>query len=92
MALGLYFQPQSFTKERYDQTLERLNQAGAGAPAGRKFHFAFVGEGGGIEVFDVWDSMEDFDRFGETLVPILNEAGVDPGQPQVAEIHNFILG
>jgi hypothetical protein len=40
----------------------------------------------------VWDSMESFEKFGETLVPIMNELGADPGQPQVAEIHNIILG
>lgn len=92
MALGLYFQPQSFTKERYDEAIGRLEQAGAASPPGRKYHFAFTGESGGIEVFDVWDSMESFEKFGETLVPILNELGTDPGQPQVAEIHNVILG
>jgi hypothetical protein len=92
MALGMYFQPASFTRERYDEAIARLDQAGAAAPAGRKFHFAFVGESGGIEVFDVWDSMEDFEKFGETLVPIMSELGADPGQPQVAEIHNVILG
>jgi hypothetical protein len=92
MALGLYFQPQSFTKERYEQAIARLQQAGAGAPAGRKYHFAFTGQSGGIEVFDVWDSMDAFEAFGETLVPIMTELGADPGQPQVAEIENIILG
>jgi hypothetical protein len=92
MALGMYFQPQSFSKERYDETLQRLEQAGAGSPPGRKYHFSFTGQNGGIEVFDVWDSMESFEKFGETLVPIMNELGADPGQPQVAEIHNIILG
>jgi hypothetical protein len=91
MALGMYFQPQSFSKERYDEALQRLEQAGAGSPAGRKYHFSFAGQSG-IEIFDVWDSMESFEKFGETLVPIMNELGADPGQPQVAEIHNIILG
>jgi hypothetical protein len=92
MALGMYFQPESFSKERYDEVLQRLEQAGAGSPPGRKYHFSFTGQAGGIEVFDVWDSMESFEKFGETLVPIMNELGADPGQPQVAEIHNIILG
>jgi hypothetical protein len=29
---------------------------------------------------------------GETLIPILTELGVDPGQPHVAEVHNVIVG
>jgi len=92
MALGMYFQPQSFGADGYDEVIQRLEQAGAGSPPGRKYHFASTGQSGGIEVFDVWDSMESFEKFGETLVPIMNELGADPGQPQVAEIHNVILG
>jgi hypothetical protein len=92
MALGMYFQPASFSKERYDEAIQRLEQAGASSPEGRKYHFAFTGQSGGIEVFDVWDSMESFEKFGETLVPVLNELGADPGEPQVAEIHNVIAG
>ncbi|MBV8159322.1 MAG: hypothetical protein JO265_00200 [Acidimicrobiia bacterium] len=47
---------------------------------------------GAIHVFDVWDSMEQFEKFGETLVPILNKLGVDPGQPQVSPLHNVQNG
>jgi len=39
-------------------------------------------------VFDIWESQEQFERFGETLLPIMDKLGVDPGQPQVATIHN----
>jgi hypothetical protein len=92
MALGFYFNPKSFTKEQYDEAIRRLEQAGAGSPAGRTYHFAWVGQDGGIEVFDVWESRESFDKFGETLVPIMNELGADPGEPAVVEIHNMILG
>ena len=41
-------------------------------------------------VYDVWDSQADFDAFGQTLMPILSELGVDPGQPDVMPIHNII--
>lgn len=37
-------------------------------------------------------AQESFQSFGETLVPIMSELGADPGEPQVAEIHNVILG
>jgi hypothetical protein len=92
VALGFYFKPQSFTKERYDEALRRLEQAGAGSPPGRSYHFAWAGQDGAIEVFDVWESQESFEKFGETLVPIMNELGADPGEPSVVEIHNMILG
>ena len=92
MALGFYFKPQSYPKERYDEAVRRLEQAGAGSPPGRSYHFAWVGQDGDIEVFDVWDSRESFERFGETLVPMENELGADPGEPAIVEIHNMVLG
>jgi hypothetical protein len=91
MALAFYFAPESFTPEQYDEVIRRLADAGAGSPPGRSYHCAFTGDGG-VQVFDVWDSQESFDKFGEALVPIMAEVGADPGQPQVAEVHNVIVG
>jgi hypothetical protein len=92
MALGFYFAPKSFTSEQYDETIRRLEAAGAGSPPGRSYHCAFSGGSGGLHVFDVWDSQESFDKFGETLVPIMTELGADPGAPQIVEVHNIIVG
>ena len=50
------------------------------------------GTGDQLAVFDVWDSRQSFDRFGQTLMPVLKEIGVDPGEPQVMPIHNVIKG
>jgi hypothetical protein len=91
MALGFYFSPSSFTLARYDEVIKQLDAAGAGAPAGRTYHFALEVDGL-IQVFDVWESQEAFDAFGATLVPIMTGAGADPGQPMVATIHNIIKG
>jgi hypothetical protein len=91
MALGMYFTPSSFTPARYDEAIKRLEEAGAGAPPGRLHHVALESDGQ-IQVFDVWDSEESFQAFGATLVPIMGELGVDPGQPQVSPVHNMIKG
>ena len=91
MALGLYFSPSGFTPERYDEVIRRLEEAGAGAPAGRSHHFALE-TNGEIQVFDVWESQESFEAFGQTLLPIMGELGVDPGEPQVAPVRNIIEG
>jgi hypothetical protein len=91
MPLGLYFSPSSFTKERYDATIKRLEAAGAGAPAGRLYHFAMEADGL-IQVFDVWESQESFEAFGATLVPIMTELGADPGTPMISPVHNIIKG
>jgi hypothetical protein len=39
----------------------------------------------------VWESQEDFDKFGETLMPILAEKGIDAGEPMVAPLHSVIF-
>lgn len=91
MALGIYFAVEGMSVEKYDEVIRRLEEAGAGAPAGRSYHCAFaVGEG--LHVFDVWDSQESFDGFGQTLMPILGELGVDPGEPMVSPVHSIIVG
>jgi hypothetical protein len=40
-------------------------------------------------VVDVWESEEAFRRFGEVIVPILQELGV-PGEPRVLPVHNVV--
>ncbi len=91
MALALYFKPAAFTPDRYDQTIKRLEAAGAGAPPGRLYHCAFEVDGL-IEVVDVWESQEAFEAFGATLVPIMTELGANPGAPSVAPVRNIIVG
>ena len=93
MAFGMYFRPTGFTPTVYDNVLKQLEQAGAGfgKVPGRRFHCAMEADGA-VSVFDVWDSMEQFQKFGETLVPIMAELGADPGQPMVSSVHNVIEG
>jgi hypothetical protein len=91
MALCVYFPVEGMGADKYDEIIRRLEAAGAGSPAGRSYHVAFK-MGDGIQVVDVWDSQESFDAFGETLMPILSELGVDPGQPAIGEVHNIIKG
>jgi hypothetical protein len=93
MSFGLYFRATGFTPTKYDETIKQLEQAGAGfgSVPGRTFHCALEVDGA-IHVFDVWESMEQFEKFGEPLMPILSKLGVDPGQPQVSPIHNIKIG
>lgn len=90
MPLGIYFAPASMTAEQYNTCIDRLKRAGAGNPAGRQYHACF-GDSQKLQVFDVWTSQEAFDKFGATLMPILQQIGVDPGQPMVMPIHNVVV-
>ncbi len=91
MANGYYFRNSGFTPEKYQQTLRRLEDAGAGSPAGRTLHVALE-EDGNILVFDIWESQEEFEAFGATLMPILTELGVEVPAPMVSPVHNVIEG
>jgi len=93
MAFGMYFQPTGFTPAAYDNLIKQLDQAGAGfgKVPGRRFHCAMEVDGA-VTVFDVWDSTEQFQKFGETLVPIMKKLGADPGQPQIMKVHNLKNG
>jgi hypothetical protein len=93
MALGFYFQPADFSPQVYDTVIKELEEAGAGfgSVPGRTFHCAMEGNGS-VAVFDVWDSMEEFEKFGATLVPIMAKHGADPGQPMVMTVHNLQRG
>ena len=91
MALCIYFPVKGMTVDKYGEVIRRLEDAGAGAPPGRTYHVAFKA-GDDLHVVDVWDSQESFDAFGQTLMPILGGLGIDPGQPEIAEVHNVIVG
>jgi hypothetical protein len=91
MAVGIYFGAGSFTPAQYDEAIQRLEAAGASAPAGRTYHTSFLA-GPNVHIFDVWDSTDAFEAFGATLMPILAEVGANPGEPTIAEIHNVIIG
>jgi hypothetical protein len=93
MPIGLYVRPAGFTPQIYDKVLEQLDRAGAGfgAVPGRTFHCAMEVDGA-IHVFDVWESTEQFQKFGETLLPIMKRLGVDPGEPQIMTVHNVRNG
>jgi len=44
-----------------------------------------------IRVSEIWDSREQFDAFGERLMPVLKDVGIElSGEPEMLEIHNII--
>ena len=90
MAFAVIFTPKPMNAKQYDEVLRRLEKAGAGNPPGRSYHFCY-GEGDSLGVTDVWESLEQFQKFGETLMPILAELGVNPGEPVIRPLYNKII-
>jgi len=83
------FTPASVTTEQYDETIRRLEKSGDWLPEGLELHVAFEA-GGKFRVSEIWDSQAQFDAFGKHLMPILEDVGIDPGAPEMLEIHNII--
>jgi hypothetical protein len=89
MAIGIYFSGKGMSASKYGECVKLLKKAGAGHPSGRSYHACF-GPKDNLMVFDVWSSQAAFDKFGKTLMPILQQLGIE-GQPAVMPVHNVIL-
>jgi hypothetical protein len=91
MAVACLSTPASMTAEQYDRVIEQLEGSGAGAPSGRRFHACF-GEGDHLSMFDVWDSVEEFEAFGRTLMPMLATEQIEIAPAELREIHRLVEG
>jgi hypothetical protein len=83
------FAPASLTVEQYDESVRRIQENGEWPPDGMEYHVCF-GSDGSLRVSEIWDSQEQLDAFGERLMPVLSEVGIEPGQPEVLEVHNIV--
>ena len=89
MSLVIRFSPPSLTAEQYDEVVHRLTEDGVFPADGLDYELCF-GSGDNLKVSQVWDSQEQLDAFGARLRPILAELQINPGEPEVLEVHNII--
>ena len=90
MSILVRFKPQNLTKENYETAVSRLEETGDNAPEGRELH-VFFGDDGNLAVSEVWDSQEAFEAYGEKLMPVLADIGIEAGEPEVLAVHNTIV-
>lgn len=88
MSVLIRFAPASLTAEQYDESVRRL-QEGEWPPDGLDYHVCF-GTDGNLRVSEIWDTQEQLDAFGERLMPLLADIGIEPGEPEIMEIHNIV--
>jgi len=95
MPVVAVFQSPSLTQERYEESVAKLagGKSRMESPAdwpvdGLLAHVAGQGANG-FRVVDVWESEEAFQRFGNALMPVLQEIGVQ-GEPEVYPAHTFV--
>lgn len=95
MAIGVFFNFPGATTEQYDEVCRGLNN---GQPLrslsdwpgdGCLAHLAGATPEG-LHIADVWESPEKFQAFGEKLMPLAQQAGIQLTEPVVFPVHNFV--
>lgn len=89
MSVLARFAPASLTTEQYDESIRRLQEAGDFPPDGLDYHVCF-GSDGNLRVSEIWDSQEQMEAFGERLMPVLADIGIEVNAPEFLEIHNIV--
>ena len=89
MSVLVRFSPPSMTAEQYDAILTRLYEEGIHPAEGLELEVCF-GSGDQMKVSVLFDSMDAFEKFGERLQPVLQELGMDPGTPDIIDVHHVI--
>jgi sugar phosphate isomerase/epimerase len=91
MSIVVRFSPANLTTEKYDDAIRRHGEAGIELPPdGMEYHVCFGSEGN-LRVSEIWDSREQLEAYGERLMPILADAGIEfSAEPEILEVHNII--
>ena len=92
MAIGVQQDFPGATLAQYDQVIQKMGfrPKGPGAPGGL-FHWVTKTDSG-IRVVDVWESREQFEKFGaEKVGPLTAQVGI-PAPPKITffEVHNYL--
>ena len=77
------------TAEQYYTILKRLYMDRIHPNPGLELELCF-GSGDQMKVSLLFDSREHFESFGAKIGPVLSEMGLDPGEPEIIELHNII--
>jgi ketosteroid isomerase-like protein len=88
MALAVTFTT-NLTTAQYDEIWRQLRAQQAEHPAGRISHVGFE-QDGVMRVVDVWNSMEEFEAFGATLMPIIANVGGEVTPDIVPARHQLV--
>jgi hypothetical protein len=83
--------PQPLTTEQYEQVKARVSEGGGFPPDGLEYHVCF-GPERHRRVSEIWASREQFETFGERLMPAIEEAGIESVEPEILEVYSQVRG
>jgi hypothetical protein len=90
MSIVVRFHPTGMSTATYEEAVRRVEEAGQFPPDGMDYHVCF-GPDGDLRVSEIWDSREKFEAFGERLMPILADVGIQfSADPEIFEVQNII--
>lgn len=81
----IHFRPQAMNLSQYQEIILRLERKGEAEQPGRLVHICF-GNPERLEIIDVWGTLSEYQRFGETLHEILSLTGLEFDAPQVSTV------
>jgi hypothetical protein len=94
MPIIAVFEGPGFTQQNYEESVRKLTGKNkTTSPSewpveGLLVHVAGQGPKG-FRVVDVWASEEAFRRFGEKLIPVLRQVGIE-GEPEIYPSHTVV--
>jgi hypothetical protein len=94
MPIVTVFDVPGLTQQNYEETVRRISGKNRmSSPSdwpveGLLVHVAGQGPKG-FRVVDVWASEEAFRRFGEKLIPVLRQVGIE-GEPEIYPSHTVV--
>ena len=88
MSVLIRFAPPALTAEQYDEAVQRMTAAGLYPAEGLEYEICY-GSGDQMKVSQVFDTQEHLDAFGAAMMPIVTELGINPGEPEVFEVHSI---
>jgi D-mannonate dehydratase len=92
MSILVRFAPLNLTRDQYEEVNRRLEATGDAEPDGQQLHVCFGNEGE-LRVSEVWESEEKMRAFGERLMPVLEEVGIQmAAEPEVLPVVNYAAG
>ncbi|MEA2346801.1 MAG: hypothetical protein QOG62_588, partial [Thermoleophilaceae bacterium] len=87
MSILVRYHPANLTAEKYDESHPKVEEAGF-PPAGLQVHVCF-GSPDNLTVSEIWESREQMQAWGETVMPLLAGFGIEfGGEPEILEVHN----
>jgi hypothetical protein len=89
MSIVVRLRPANLTIAQYEEVVRREEATGKFPPDGREYHVCF-GTDGDLLISEIWDSPEQLQAYGEVLMPILTDLGLEfAAEPEVFEVHKI---